>query len=57
MDNSKETISNSIQAEPASVQSKVEVPDSNSTTVIKDWDKDVETIPRLQVIDENQKFT
>lgn len=57
MDNSKETLSNSIQAEHLSVQPKPTVPDSDSTTVIKDWDKDVETIPRLQVIDENQKFT
>lgn len=49
MDNSRETLSNSTEAE-TSDQSK-------STTLIKDWDKDVEPIPRLQVIDENQKFT
>ncbi|KAI8642931.1 RHD3/Sey1 [Parasitella parasitica] len=28
-----------------------------STSAIKDWDHDLETIPRLQVVDEHQKFT
>ncbi len=25
--------------------------------LIQDWENDVETIPRLQIVDENQKFT
>lgn len=29
---------------------------ANSST-IKDWDHDLDTIPRLQVVDEHQKFT
>ncbi|CAO3615002.1 unnamed protein product [Mucor fragilis] len=28
-----------------------------SSSAIQDWDHDVETIPRLQVVDEHQKFT
>jgi hypothetical protein len=28
-----------------------------SDLLVQDWDNDVETIPRLQVVDENQKFT
>ncbi len=28
-----------------------------SSTSIQDWDNDTAVIPRLQVIDENQKFT
>ena len=28
-----------------------------SSSAIQDWDHDLDTIPRLQVVDEHQKFT
>lgn len=28
-----------------------------ATSTIPDWDHDVQVIPRLQVVDEHQKFT
>lgn len=45
-----------MEAKPNEEQS-VEVKEVVNSTPAEDWDSDVAEIPRLQVIDEHQKFT
>lgn len=46
-----------MNAENKQEQKEPVLTTTKATSTIPDWEQDVEVIPRLQVVDEHQKFT